>query len=103
MFFNDIKSFIDTAVQNDDDLTINDAGEIALYANTRSVEEVITIRDGVFQDIFPLQYHRPRRRHRVFSSVSRRNWSKSLFIEYDGVYIRKSTALYSSRKYSTLK
>ena len=49
LLFNDIESFIDTAVQNDleDDLTINDVGEIALDANTRSVEEVITTIDDV--------------------------------------------------------
>ena len=49
LLFNDIESFIITAVQNDleDDLTINDVGEIALDANTRSFEEVITIRDDV--------------------------------------------------------
>ena len=105
----DLESFIDTAVQNDleDDLTINDVGEIAIDANTRSVEELITIADDVTRillskrNISGIPTNIPvtissssSSSSRVFSSVSRRDSSKSPFMEYDGVYIRKSTALY---------
>ena len=102
LLFLDNKSFLNTAFEADfeDDLTISDQAESDIRPN----QEVVTIREDISRIFLEKQstsgistyipVSNSTVSKRVFSLANRKDPSKSAFVKYKGVYIRKTTALY---------
>lgn len=106
LIFYDNKSLLTTAFEIDyeDDLTMTDSNETYDF-NVRASEEVISIRDDVSriylekQTSLGVPTYVPveksgKQSGRVYSLTRKKDATKSAFVKYGSVYIRKTTALY---------
>ena len=107
LLFSDNNTFLTNAFDNDleDDLTFTDLGDSSTSCDVRPNEEVVTIRDDISRIFLEKQKtsgiptyvpvpKSSKESGRVFSLMRQKDTTKSAFVEYDGVYIRKTTALY---------
>ena len=105
LLFKENEAFINSAVDDDQevDLTMSEGDNLEVDENIRPLDESITLNEDISQILLSkrnssgipiyIPVSQPSSA-RVYALKSRRDTEKSPFVEYQGVYIRKSTALY---------